>query len=677
MSLTSGPRLVALLLLAACVLLAALQPAALLPLRETLFDTYQRIAPRERKSAPAIVVAIDEHALHEQGQWPWPRALTADLVRAIARGKPAAIGVDVLFAERDRSSPDADAALAQAIQGNKVVLGIAGLEGRDQRFPRAPQAAPVKIAPGGEPALRSFEGSVQNRPELERAAAGRGLINVDSGERGVRQVPLVARVAGTVVPALSIEMLRVAAGVPFLGLSQDRLTLGDLAIPVERDGTFWLHYGRDDAERLVSAGEVLAGKVKPDMFESKLVLIGVTGLGLLDYKATPLGERIAGVAVHAQLLEQVFDGRFLRRVPGARWVEPLLLLAAGLLFVVVVPAVRAWHAAAILLATVAAFAAIGVALFRAGWLLDVALPALGVLVVFGAVLAATLAEAQHQRQLLREAQARLAGELEAARRIQVGLLPDPRRAFAGEPRMALAARLEPARTVGGDFYDCFMLDSHRLFFLVADVSGKGLAPSLFMALAKSLLKSIALRGGDDPGTILMRANAEIARDNKESLFITVFAGLLDLRTGALAFCNAGHEPPYLKRPGERPERLEHPGGPPLCVMDDYEYLPAHHQMAPGETLVVVTDGITEAMNARGELYGAARLVQRLAGLADAATPEETLDAMNTDTRGFAAGAEQYDDITLLCVRWNGPGGGPPHAGGETLADVGRRAVPRP
>jgi serine phosphatase RsbU (regulator of sigma subunit) len=243
--------------------------------------------------------------------------------------------------------------------------------------------------------------------------------------------------------------------------------------------------------------------------------------------------------------------------------------------------------------------------------------------------------------------------------------------------MALAARLEPARTVGGDFYDCFMLDAHRLFFVVADVSGKGLAASLFMALAKSLLKSIALRGGDDPGTILVRANAEIARDNRESLFITAFAGLLDLRTGALAFCNAGHEPPYVKKPGERPERLEHPGGPPLCVMDDYEYLPAHHQMAAGETLAVVTDGITEAMNSRSELYGTERLAERLAALPGATSPEETLDAIDADARRFAGSAEQYDDITMLCVRWNGSGGGPAHAGGETLADVGRRAVPRP
>src|SRR5258708_35584182 len=151
-----------------------------------------------------------------------------------------------------------------------------------------------------------------------------------------------------------------------------------------------------------------------------------------------------------------------------------------------------------------------------GLLLSVRAPALAALAVFAALLGATFAEADRQRRLLREAQGRVAGELEAARRIQMGLLPAPRSLFAGEARFALDALLEPARTVGGDFYDCFMVDQHRLFFAVGDVSGKGLPASLFMALSKSLLKSIALRAERlDPGPILVRASAEISRDNPE------------------------------------------------------------------------------------------------------------------------------------------------------------------
>jgi adenylate cyclase len=269
--------------------------------------------------------------------------------------------------------------------------------------------------------------------------------------------------------------------------------------------------------------------------------------------------------------------------------------------------------------------------------------------LFAAILAATYAEADRQRRLLREAQARVAGELEAAHRIQMGLLPLPRELFAGEQRFDLEALLEPARTVGGDFYDCFMLDEDRLFFLVGDVSGKGLGASLFMALSKSLLKSIALRKKSDPATILMRASREIGRDNRESLFVTALAGVLDTRSGELVYCNAGHEPPVASLIGEIPQRLFDSGGPPLCVIEEYAYVSKTIQLGPGGWFCVVTDGVTEAMNERRELYGSVRL---LTVLREGKDPAAIVRSVRDDVRAFAGTAEQSDDLTLLCVRWN-------------------------
>lgn len=251
----------------------------------------------------------------------------------------------------------------------------------------------------------------------------------------------------------------------------------------------------------------------------------------------------------------------------------------------------------------------------------------------------------------------------------MGLLPDPRALFAGERRFDLEATLSPARTVGGDFYDCFMVDEHRLFFVVADVSGKGLPASLFMALSKSLLKSIALRQGDaDPGAMLTLANAEIGRDNPESLFVTAYAGVLDTRTGGLAFSNAGHEPAVSLHAGSSPEVLEHAGGPPLCVIEGFQYPTAYHQLSPGETLCVVTDGVTEAMNPRGELYGSRR-VRLLFAAAGNASPQKLVDALAADVRRFADGAEQADDVTLLGVRWNGYQPMPAAGAGEQWEDL--------
>jgi adenylate cyclase len=634
--------------LAAGVLVLALDLPGVALWREPLFDAYQKLLPRSRASAPAIVVAIDEASLEARGQWPWPRDLVGELIRAIADAGAAAIGVDLLFVEPDRSSPGADGALARALQGRKVVLGVAGLDAPDRRFPAPPRAAPVRQSSPRELPLRRFEGSLQSRAEIDRAAAGRGLLSVDAPDRVIRRVPLVARVADVTVPALSVEMVRIAAGIPALGID-DRggqrvaLVLGDLAIPVQSDGTLRPWFAPHDPARFVSAEEVLGGRAAADALRDKLVLVGITGLGLLDFQATPLGERIPGVEIHAQMLEQMFDGAYILRPTGAALLEAALLALAGLALVLLVPRLRGPVSSLLLLLLLVACGAAGLLAFKAGWVLDVAGPALGTLAVFGVLLTAALAEADRQR-------ARVAGELEAARRIQMGLLPAPSRMFADEGRFALDASLEPARVVGGDFYDCFMLDRDRLFFVVADVSGKGLAASLFMALSKSLLKSIALRKGADPGAIMTRASREIARDNPESFFVTAFAGILDARSGVLEFCNAGHEPPYLCRPGAPPERLEHDGGPPLCVIDGFTYVAARRGLAPGETLCVVTDGVTEAVDRAGAFYGSARLQEVL-------RKEPGVQPVHGDVHRFAAGAEQADDLTLLCVRWSGTNSG--------------------
>jgi len=635
-------------------------PGPLAGLRDQAFDAYQRLMPRTRESAPALIVAIDEASLDAHGQWPWPRTLTARLVESIARAEPAAIGFDLLFPEPDRSAPEGDRAFAEALKRVPSVLAIAGLPQPDRRFRDPPGAPPVRLAGERELPLARYPGHLQSIEMLDRAAGGRGLISAqDARDAVVRQAPLVARVGELIVPSLSVEMVRVAAGLPFLAIDDrggedvDLVLADDLRIPMQSDGRLHVHFGGSDPDRFVSASEVLAGKVEAERVRGKLVLVGVTGLGLLDYKTTPLGELIPGVEVHAQVLEQIFDGRFLRRPTGAAAIEAAALLVAGAALVAIVPAATAWISAALLGALLLLFGAGGILAFRSGLLLDAATPSIGLLLVFGTLLGFTFAQADRQRRRLREAQARLAGELEAARRIQVGLLPDPRALFAGERRFSLEASLAPARTVGGDFYDCFLVDEHRLFFVVADVSGKGLPASLFMALSKSLLKSIALRAREpEPGEILTAANAEIGRDNPESLFVTAFAALLDLRTGVLAFSSAGHEPALGRRTDGTLEVLDHAGGPPLCVIEGFEYPTARRQLAPGELVCLVTDGVTEAMNPRGELYGAARMRELLARASDGA-PEALVRALVEDIAAFAAGAEPADDVTLLSVRWNG------------------------
>jgi adenylate cyclase len=674
--------------------LAALLALSLVPdftpavgLRMALFDAYQKAFPRQPQSSPAVIVAIDEKSLAELGQWPWPRTVLAELVLQLAVAQPAAIGIDVLFPEADRMSPGSiarivegvDAALARrlaalpsndtvfasAIAQAPVVLGIAGLE---EQNGAAGRTAPFMVRGGDpQPWVRRFQSAERSIPVIDEAAAGHALLSVDTSDGIVRRVPLVGSVSGTLTPALSIEMLRVASGRPVFGMAVDAsgvdsLSIGDLRIPTESDGSVWVRFGHRDGTRFVSAADVIAQRVPAGTFERRLVLIGATGLGLLDHQATPLGERMPGIEIHAQILENIFDRELLSRPALVRHGERLLLLAGGLILIALIPTLRPRTGTLLYAGLLALCVAAGIGLFLIRHVLfDAAWPALGMTLVFGALLSGTLADTDRQRRALarqldleREAAALAAGELEAARRIQLGMLPPTSGAFYRDPRFELQAVLETAKLVGGDLYDYFKLDEDRLFFLVGDVSGKGLPASIFMAVSKALYKSAALRSGGDIGTVMQSAQREIARDNPEALFVTVFAAMLDLSTGRMEFCNAGHEPPLARIPGkDRLESIHSVGGPPLCVIDDFPYESEFYTLSPGEVLCIVTDGVTEAMNIEGRLYGRDRLARIFARHADNAGAARLLETISEDVDRHSAGAERSDDITILVLKWNG------------------------
>jgi serine phosphatase RsbU (regulator of sigma subunit) len=251
----------------------------------------------------------------------------------------------------------------------------------------------------------------------------------------------------------------------------------------------------------------------------------------------------------------------------------------------------------------------------------------------------------------------MAGELDAARRVQMAMLP--RVASLGQdPRLDLAAAMVPAREVGGDLYDFFRIDERHLFVLVGDVAGKGLPASIFMAVSKALVKSATLRlGPADPGALVAGANAEVSRDNPGLLFVTAFAMILDLVTGEIAYCNAGHEDPFLVAPGSASaRRLGGAGGPPLCAVDDFPYRGERARLVPGELVCIVTDGVTEAQRSDGDLYGAVRVAGLVGRLAATSPAAAMVDALLADVSGFAGDAAQGDDRTVLVLRWNGNAG---------------------
>src|SRR5262249_16979072 len=224
-----------------------------------------------------------------------------------------------------------DAVLAEAAGGRGVVLGGAGIDVEETGRPVALGSPPIRTF-GGAPApfVRHFSAALASMEEISAAAAGRGLISVDPERGVVRRLPLLATVGDRLMPALGLEMLRVAADAPALAVSvrTDRVravAVGDRVVPTERDGRVWLHYSRHDQRRFVSAADVLAGRVDPELLKDRFVLLGVTAAGLADLYATPLGDRQSSVEIHAQFLEDVVDHELLWRPPPPRCIGPAAL----------------------------------------------------------------------------------------------------------------------------------------------------------------------------------------------------------------------------------------------------------------------------------------------------------------------------------------------------------------
>ncbi len=689
------------LLLGLALLLNFPDLAPLRTARLALFDQYQKLVPRTPQAQPVVIVEIDEAALGAIGQWPWPRHYLAALIDAIAALKPAAVGLDIIMPESDHASPQAlaearpdlpasvrqtlaasasnDAMLAASLAHAPTVLGAAGFPFRTYATREGLRSREIRTL-GNDPLpwLSAYPFVLASLPEFQAAAQGQALLSSNPELGVVRRATLLSALNGAVVPGLSLELLRVAQGAPAMSVVTGKHGIeaveiagpqdmhGAQRIPLESNGEAWVHFDAPAAAaspRQISALSLLKGEVAAERIAGKIVLIGLTGLGLQDMITTPHGDRRAGVEVHAQLIESIADGHFLTRPWWMPWAELAALLICGGLLIWAVPRLQPRIATLLTVILWCVLFGAGLALFRsAGWLFDAANLFAAINIVFGSLLSSMFIEADRQRlaaeqalQQQREAAARVAGELEAARRIQLSSLPQAATLFAHETRFEIAALLEPARQVGGDLYDFYLLDEKRLFFVIADVSGKGLPASLFMAVTKALTKSAALRGNAGLDQVIATATLEMGRENSEMLFVTAIAGILDADSGRLEFVNAGHDAPWRITPDGGCEQLKSSGGPPLCVLDDFIYPVEQRQLAPGETLCLVTDGITEAMNAAGELYGTARLAACLAAQGQHAAPQALVSALRADVRAFVGNAEASDDLTLLALRWNGRG----------------------
>ena len=246
---------------------------------------------------------------------------------------------------------------------------------------------------------------------------------------------------------------------------------------------------------------------------------------------------------------------------------------------------------------------------------------------------------------------RIGTELQMANQIQNSMLPHVFPPFPDRPELDIYASMDPAKEVGGDFYDFFMIDDDHLCLVMADVSGKSVPAALFMMISKVILQSCAMLG-QSVSEILNKTNEALCTNNQVEMFVTVWLGILEISTGRMTAANAGHEYPVLKRKDGRFEIFRDRHGFVVGGMPKMKYKEYEIQLNPGDKLFVYTDGVPEATNAGNELFGTDRMVDALNADPDA-SPEQVLLNVRRAVDDFVQDAEQFDDLTMMCLEYKG------------------------
>ncbi|GAB2558016.1 PP2C family protein-serine/threonine phosphatase [Spirosoma aerophilum] len=262
-----------------------------------------------------------------------------------------------------------------------------------------------------------------------------------------------------------------------------------------------------------------------------------------------------------------------------------------------------------------------------------------------------LVNSQHEHDQLVSIQ----NDINIAQEIQQAMLPKVFPPFPNRTDFDLHAFLKAAKLVGGDLFDYFLMDENRLFFIIGDVSDKGIPASLFMAITKAIFKShFSNKNCDTITEEVSRINYFLSADNQSMMFVTAFVAILDLTTGVIEYVDAGHEPPMIIRKNNQVEVLKKKGGLALCIDGDYPYSSGTFVLEPGDTLFTYTDGVPDANNKTGERFGMKRIQEFLTAQTATAKPQAINDALLHELQTFIGTAAQFDDITALTLHYAGP-----------------------
>ncbi|MBF0386942.1 MAG: CHASE2 domain-containing protein [Candidatus Omnitrophica bacterium] len=590
-------------------------------------DLRFRLRPAIERTDQVVIVEIDNDTIKSLGLFPLDRGYHAKLVEALSRAGARAVVFDMFFSEPQRG--DDEFRLAMRLAGNVYLPYVFELaDSSDSAVPKA-----VRLA-------------AQNQEKLARAARGTGYINVIPDSDGkFRRVPLFVDYQGRQYPSLAyqvgLDFLQRQAPVRKVPLDEQGNLLVNFAGPWADS---FAHYSYADilqsyaAQSTPAAAAAAAGKPRLDLavFKGKVCLVGLTADGTTDMHPSPLEPLYPSIGIHADIFNSLVNGKFITR--ASRWQNLGILF--GLCALVVLACVKVSPALAfgILLEVAAIFLVIAYMLFnKLGLWIDVFYP----LVVCAALYVVGLL---YRSVLHFKEKIVLDNEFRLAKQIQDSFLPAELPAIAG---VDVGALMLTAREVGGDLYDVNSSGANDLGVMIGDVMGKGFPASLFMAMAVSSFKFFA-QPGVRPEKALWDLNEKIVREHTSDRFVTVFYSRFDLQRRVMQYANGGHMPVLYFGRGRPGVSLDVEDGLPLGMMNGV-YSGGEKKFDPQDIFIYYTDGVTEAANSKGEMYG----LERLSAFVEARREmdaHQLVQAIAQDVIRFRGKLKQQDDITLVAVK---------------------------
>ena len=558
-------------------------------------------------SPDILIIGIDEEALTDLGPYQtWDRNVMASALEALAADpdkKPAVTAIDVLYAGETSGQADLRLAEAAGELGNVVTACMAEFGERITWENGLVSSYDTDAVIGFEQpyeALRrcTVQGHINAMSDVD-GVVRHGLLYVEPEMNG----------ADGHVPSMSWMAARL-----FLEQQEGEPQAADDAGASADSRFFYIPYtGRPgDFYDGVSLSRLIRGEIPPDYWAGKIVLIGPYATALQDAYFTPIdkGAQMFGVEIQANMIQSFLENNTRRELPQLPQLAVLFVLCAAAMMLFMNMSVLEASLLAGFLAAMGPVCAIN--LYNAGLVTHPLWAPVGVAVVYILAMAVHYMRTARERRALALEKERIAAELSLATRIQLSALP---KEFPKREKFHVYASMTPAKEVGGDFYDFFMMDEDHLGLVIADASGKGVPAALFMMVSSALIRNAAV-GEYSPAKVLTTVNHQLCTRNPEEMFVTVWMGVLEVSTGRLTAANAGHEYPILKRPGKSFELFKDRHGLVLGAMDGVRYREYEIQMEPGTKLFVYTDGLSEATNGSTVQFGTDRTIDALRGRED-------------------------------------------------------------